>query len=336
MGEGHRAAVADKPARQKNDGDPRKHHYVPVFYQKNFVNAEGLLWVYDRNRRTYKELHPNVICVEKDLYSITTDDGPRDTRAESKVLWMVDSLGARGIHEFRAGKATHESMEQIAFCAAFQHMRSPTVRRDVSATYARAIEELGRVAFANVERAEAVLNRYARDTGESVEVSAESMVEAIQGKHVKFVATEIPFLRNMMEQAQTLSQLMMNLDWEILIAASGTGFLICDSPFVIVPPKGSAEVGFLIPGAVKYFPLTRSLCLRLGQPGRMRRTRNIDKETVRTINQNTAANSERFIMGPDRVQVENIVSRSKSAGREEIPRLRLKPFNQMKTVHCLN
>jgi len=93
-----------------------------------------------------------------------------------------------------------------------------------------------------------------RHTGESVEVSAESMVEAIQGKHIEFVATEIPFLRNMMEQAQTLSQLMMKLDWEILIAASGTGFLICDSPFVIVPPQGSAEVGLLVPGAVKYFP----------------------------------------------------------------------------------
>jgi hypothetical protein len=24
---------------------PRKHHYVPVFYQKSFANAEGLLWV---------------------------------------------------------------------------------------------------------------------------------------------------------------------------------------------------------------------------------------------------------------------------------------------------
>jgi hypothetical protein len=29
----------------KKANDPRKHHYVPVFYQRNFVNEKGLLWV---------------------------------------------------------------------------------------------------------------------------------------------------------------------------------------------------------------------------------------------------------------------------------------------------
>jgi hypothetical protein len=33
----------------KKSGDPRKHHYVPVFYQEGFANDAGLLWVYDRN-----------------------------------------------------------------------------------------------------------------------------------------------------------------------------------------------------------------------------------------------------------------------------------------------
>jgi hypothetical protein len=155
-------------------------------------------------------------------------------------------------------------MEETAFFAAFQYMRLPTVGRDISETYARSIEELGRIAFANVERAQAVLDRHAEQTGETVDVSAESMVEAIQGKHLKFTATEIPFLTNMMEQAGTLKKLIMKLEWEILVASAATGFIICDSPVVIVPPKGGDQVGFLVPGAVKYFPLTRDLCLRLG------------------------------------------------------------------------
>src|SRR2546426_8401208 len=39
-------------------------------------------------------------------------------------------------------------------------------------------------------------------------------------------------------------------------------------------------------------------CLRLGEPGTSRKHRKIDKEAVRIVNQNIAANSERFIMGP--------------------------------------
>jgi len=36
----------------------RKHHYVPVFYQKGFADANEMLSVYDRKLHTYKELHP--------------------------------------------------------------------------------------------------------------------------------------------------------------------------------------------------------------------------------------------------------------------------------------
>jgi len=40
----------------------------------------------------------------------------------------------------------------------------------------------------------------------------------------------------------------------------------------------------------------------------------------RIINQNIAVNSERFIMGPSRVQLENVVARSASAAMESTPR----------------
>jgi Protein of unknown function (DUF4238) len=308
--------------RQKKKGkDPRKHHYVPVFYQKHFANADELLWVYDRQRRTFKELHPLVICFKKDLYALKPEDEPRDPRIENKVLALVDALGASGIRDFQNGKVSRDAEEAVAFFMSFQYNRVPTISRDIRATYAKLVEEFGRISFANVERAKAVLEKIARDTGEPVTVTPESMVEWVQGKHFEIVATEATFLRNMMEQSVTLSRLLGTLDWEILVASDETGFILCDCPVVVVPPKGSAHVGFLIPGSAKYFPLTRSLCLRLGGPGRSRRSRKIDKEAVRIVNQNIAANSERFIMGPSRVQLENVVSRSGTAAMEDTPRL---------------
>ena len=318
--DGDQAAAAAQAGDKQKGKDPRKHHYVPVFYQRNFANEAGLLWVYDRQRQTLKELHPRVICYEKDLYSVKPENKPRNTQVESKVLSAVDGLGFRGIRSFQTGKACREAEEEVAFFLAFQYSRVPTISRDIRATYAKAIEELGRVMFANVERAKAVLDKYARDTGDSVDVTPESMVEAIQGKHVEIVATEIPFLTNMMEQAVSLTRLLTRLDWEVLVASDETGFIICDCPVVIVPPKGSDQVGFLVPGSAKYFPLTRNLCLRLGEPGRSRKYRKIDKEAVRIVNQNIAANSERFIMGASRVQLENVVSRSGSSGMDSTPR----------------
>ncbi len=314
------AAPAAKADSGKKAKDPRKHHYVPVFYQSNFTNEAGLLWVYDRRAGTYKELHPRVICFEKDLYAVKPENKPVDMQVELKILSVVDSMGCRGVRDFQIGRPNSEAEQSVALFMAFQWARLPTISRDIRATYAKAIEELGRIAFANVERAKAVMEKYVRDTGESMNVTPESMVEAVQGKHVEFVATEIPFLANMMEQAVSLAKLLTRVDWDVLVASSETGFVICDCPVVVVPPKGSDDVGFLVPGSAKYFPLSRHLCLRLGEPGRARKHRRIDKESVRIVNQNIAANSERFIMGLSRVQLENIVSRSGSARMESTPR----------------
>jgi hypothetical protein len=233
---------------------------------------------------------------------------------------LVDSLGFRGIRDFRLGKPNAEAEQEVAFFMAFQWTRVPTFSRDVRFTYAKAIEELSRVAFANVERAKALMEQYAQDKGEPLKVTPESLVQFVTDKKYEIVATETAFLSTMMEQAMSLMRILLRLDWEVLVAPMETGFIICDCPVVVVPPRGSEQIGFLIPGSAKYFPLSRHLCLRLGEPGPKRRHRRIGKEEVRIVNQNIAANSERFIMGPSRVQLENVVSRSACAQAETSPR----------------
>jgi hypothetical protein len=317
--EGDHAAAVEETGSGRKARDPRKHHYVPVFYQSNFTK-DGLLWVYDRKRGTYKQLHPRVICFEKDLYAVKPENRPPDMQVESKILRLVDSLGSRGIRDFLVGRPNNEAEYAVAFFMAFQWCRVPTMSRDIRTTYAQLIEELSRITFANVERAKAVMEQHERDTGEALQVTPESMVESVQGKQFEIVATETAFLTNMMDQAMSLTRVLLQVDWEVLVACKETGFIICDCPVVVVPPKGSDQVGFLVPGSAKYFPLSRHLCLRLGEPGKSRKHRRIDKEAVRIVNQNVAANSERFIIGPSRVQLENIVSRSGSATMESTPR----------------
>jgi Protein of unknown function (DUF4238) len=265
--EGTQAADTAQNSGKKKAKDPRKHHYVPVFYQSKFANENGLLWVYDRARQTYKQLHPRVICFERDLYAVKPEKKPRDMQVELKVLSVVDSFGFRGIRDFQMGKPNSDAEQEVAFFMAFQWTRVPTVSRDIRVTYAKAIEEVNRVAFANVERAKAIMESYARDSDEDLKVTPESMVEAVQGKHIEIIATETAFLTTMMDQAMSLTRVLLGLDWEVLVAAEDTGFILCDCPVVVVPPRGSDQVGFLVPGSAKYFPLSRHLCLRLGEPG---------------------------------------------------------------------
>jgi hypothetical protein len=58
----------------------------------------------------------------------------------------------------------------------------------------------------------------------------------------------------------------------------------------------------------------------MGDIGDMFRYRDVDRETVRVINQNVAANSTRFIMGPFIEQLESVVLRSASTAMDSTPR----------------
>ena len=300
--------------------EPRKHHYIPVFYQNQFINAKGLLWVYDRCLHTYKELPPRSVCFEKDLYALKPENAPRDRRIESLILSYVDGVGSSAIRGLLSGPPNNQMIQDLAYFIGVQFNRLPSVGRTVSEMWSKIGTGMLRGMTANVGRMQSILERYTRETGKSVAVSAESMVEAVRGGHIEVVATERPFLHGIFAHAVTVRDAIERLDWQILMAPRVTGFIMCDSPVAVVPPRGVKDVGFLVPGTVIYFPLNYSHCLRLGEADQSFSHRKVSKETVRIINYNIAANSERFVMGPEKAQLVSVIKRSESAEEDLTPR----------------
>jgi hypothetical protein len=318
----------DAEAKSRQGNTPRKHHYVPVFYQKKFTNDNGLLWVYDRQAHTYKELHPLSICFKKDLYSVKPEGKPVDTRIETSIMAQVDGAAATAIGQLESGGGLdNESFAIFMLFAGLQHQRLPSMDRDLRLMHEQALEETMRIAFINPERAKQMMDTYLEDADRDPTVTPEVMVEAVQGKRIRAHATETAFLTAMLENAYMIGNLLGHLNLEVLVSPDGSGFIICDAPFTLVPSKILQQVGFLIPGNVKYLPINRKMCFRAGEPGTLRQYRKVDRETVRIINHNIAANSERFIMGPEKRQLEAVVERSSSQNAEMTPRFVTETIN---------
>jgi hypothetical protein len=128
--------------------DYRKHHYVPVFYQNHLVNANGLLWVYDRRRGVYQELAPKVVCDQKDLYAVVNQGLGKDQRIESQALAAADAACAgAALRQLMIGKMPPDesTMETIAYFAALQSSRVPSTNQYVSDVYKKAVEEMMRL-----------------------------------------------------------------------------------------------------------------------------------------------------------------------------------------------
>ena len=299
-----------------------KHHYIPVFYQRHFTAPDGLLWVYDRLLKTCKQLHPLSICFQHDLYAFKTLTGGLDQIVETEFLRKVDGLASSALKKLPTVLAAPgpELLGEITYFAALQQTRVPANKAMISMIHEGGANDLMEVAFANVERATAVMNKYEAETGEKSKVTPESMVESVKNKTIKAVATETPFIESVVKHTDFVAKTFTELDVKILISPPQVGFILSDNPVTLVPPPKLTVAGFKSPGTFTFMPLTRRLCLRLGQPGSGNGPKNIDRETVRFINENTAINSERFVMSPSKLQIESVIRRSESADINNKPR----------------
>jgi hypothetical protein len=292
-------------------------------YQKRFANESGLLWTYDRCRGTFDERHPIVICRENDLYAVKPQDAKRDQRLESIVLAQLDGDCATGVRSLiypLTGLPGLYVSSLVAFFVGLQYSRIPSMRDYVTKMWEQSITEMMRLNSVNEGRMQSVINKYERDTGDKLDVSAKTMVETIRRGGIKLVITETPFLRYVFDTAKMIADSIISASWEILRAPVETGFILCDAPVTVVPPRGVDQVGFHVPGTVTYVPLARGHCLRLTRPYRRLRYRNVDRETVELINQNIAANSDRFVMSPVREELEAVIELSGCKTPNKIPR----------------
>ncbi len=302
-----------------------KHHYVPVFYQKLFAASDGLLWVYDRKLGTYKQLHPLAVCFQNDLYAFEGTSKPNQI-VETQFLSLIDGSSSAAFKKLPTVLVSPPRilLAEILYFSALQYLRVPANKRFISAVYEVGGNDMMEAAFGTLERAKASLRRYAADRAEELGVTPESMVKAVTSGAVRATATERPFLESIMEQSEKLTDVFRSLDIKILISPPQVGFVLSDNPVTVVPPPGVSAAGFQSPRTFTFVPLTRSLCLRLGQRGSGKGPKNIDREKVRYINENTASNSDRFVMGPSKIQLESVIRRSQSENMNNTERFTIK------------
>jgi hypothetical protein len=97
-------------SRAKPIVEPKRHHYVPEFLQRRFVNDAGNLYVFNRERpeRGVFQTTPKNVFVEKDLYTRFDADGSKDAAVEqafNSLETFANDLIERFVSSVRVGVA---------------------------------------------------------------------------------------------------------------------------------------------------------------------------------------------------------------------------------------
>ena len=301
---------------------PKRHHYVPRFYLKNFVNDKGYLWVYDRQEDTYSEQRPEHTAVQKDYYTIKDKHGNKDTEIE-KLFSMIESKASAVIKKIVSGVSINqEDKDNLALFISCQMARVPEYEKRIADATEESMKATGRLLVYSVERAEEIIKQSTKNKSNkgSNTLTPQALFDFIQGGQYKISFSKEWSLGTMLQSAHRLSGYFAKMDWLILYAPNKHFFIISDNPYTLVPPKDkyltNSGVGIITPGAQKVIPLSSKVSLVMGDVGGRYLVKNIRSLWVRNMNINSAQNSSRFIYAKDKELLESIVKVSRI---KEIP-----------------
>lgn len=205
--------------------------------------------------------------------------------------------------------------------AAFQITRVPEFHGSVTQAAHELLERVSDRVFADAAEVAAQMKAMESRTGKSSTVTPEALIEAWQSRSVHLKVSPKLGLGAMLHTSPEVAELLMNFDWTIMVAAKNRAFILSDNPFAIVPPRSSGTpldgVGLSSPGALKYLPLTKYHCLRMGDHGYGFRYAVVGSAVARVININTARNSRRFLYGISEEHLKKVVNASGTASPSE-------------------
>lgn len=220
--------------------EPRKHHYVPQFYQRGFIaDKSNRIWVYQ------KALSPRRYGVKKtgmriDLYAFRDKDGQTDFGTVERQLARIDDQAAKIIQKLENEKALTDE-DRMRLC------------RFVSVMWRRTPKHMDHVNKTAIELLPKALEPF-DELRDQLSPEARAEVERIRREY-SAKPPDFLFAHNVLRDS-AFEQLMYQMDWAFFKASASKEFLTCDDPARINAAGLQNKDGLIL------FPLSRKLFLQ--------------------------------------------------------------------------
>ena len=257
----------------KKLNQPRLHHYLPRFYLRAFsdpyiLKREGrpAIWVYEKGKSPRRGSPANEAC-ERDLYSFE-DGGTKNTQAEE---WLARLEGEVAPILERLQKREHvlapSERDWLAVFLGTMYLRTPAGRKwhneRVAPTASQLIAEAAATpeSFASLFHGVYDPNKYQVD----VETIRKGVLE---GKHEALAKRPDLNAAAMIEVGYMIAEVLVQLDWQVVHGDGSQFFITSDSPVIPEVRDDAKEMtyfwmGVERPGVNVWFPISRTVCLRI-------------------------------------------------------------------------
>ena len=288
---------AQKAAKSSNR--VRRHHYLPVFYQRRFTDSQGLLWMHDLEQNEPKHLHPRAALAIENFNTIETDEGPSD--AVERGLAEIDNEGATALRRIEQGfwPAFGAVRQALSMFIAFQLTRGPGFRMQMD-HYAHDITSL--MMKVQATRPSSVKRKLRERLGrEPTEAEFDEEVKLLRtfGERFKVSNNRQGHVRTMVgvHESGQIASILFRRAWSLETSTS-LDFITSDDPVTLwnknpLPWEG---VGVMTADEVR-FPLGPGSCLVMHHPWMVvPDRRRVSSKRVVDLNAWTILNAHRFVL----------------------------------------
>lgn len=277
----------------------KRHHYVPEFYLRNFVDRCGLLYVYDKDGGGYRRQTAENTAVRNRFYGFTKPDGSYSDEIERSLLVLESE--AKVILERWQEAGVRSSEDEIRLMAQFLRVMYARVPGSVEA--AKELLEISAIEFAKLlaERRD-LIDQFLRERTSlrRVPSSAEELIESLRNVEERFTILVNPksALAQSLSVAPAIADQLLGMNWCLCKAPADSFFLTSDTPVCVFCPGSKGALfgaGFGLPNAEVTFPISPSVCLRLDRRHHQHRIAG-GHAFVRVVNNRMAVHAERYLI----------------------------------------
>jgi len=297
---------------------PKRHHYLPRFYQEYFTNPDGFLWEFDRVKRIYQQKTPHGTGWQKNYYRYKGKDGKYYKDIETDLFQGIENESKPVIDKINNQQLIScEEKNILATFIAFQKTRVPEFQKLTEEIFEVGYKTINQINFDSINKTKEILDDPELKIINEDRVSAEEMYNFVQkGGYGVHVPREYS-IKTMLRNGENMIGYFLQMNWSFLVCPPKTVFITSDNPFFIIPPKEQKDyfcnrgVGILTPKAMKVIPLSSNICLMMGNQGNCFNYVNINRKDTREINQMIAIYSDRYIIARDKPLLERIIKDTK-------------------------
>ena len=282
---------------------PKRHHYIPRVYLKNFTNSNDKVWVYDKKLKTLKELSTKDTTLEKELYTITDAEGNKDYSLE-EFFGKIETTASPIINKIINKQViSPEEKTQLSLFIALLDNRTIAAIHNYDKTSCEMLTWMKNMRLYHGEF-DSLINKMNCSKDEAMQKINDAKIHLNKETNLKLL----------IDLAGTSAEYFSLMEWRILyIKNKDCNFITSDNPLFLLPEKISNDYGYGIatPGVQKIIPLTSNIILSIGDLGNIAVHGCVisEKVRVRQINTLLFLSAKRFVIANNKGLLENLIKR---------------------------